>query len=66
MFAFQDVENTVEQGEPNYHETVSLSKTVSERGLLDGKKATDATNEIKTASQRYNQTLEDIQNKKNK
>lgn len=62
----QSAENTVEQGEANYHETVELSKTVSEHGLLQGKKATDAENDIKTASQQYNQTLEDIQRKKNK
>ena len=60
------MEDVLNQGEPNYHETVELAKTVSENEILLDKKAKDAENDMKNSSVRYNQVLEDVQNKKNK
>ncbi len=60
------MEDVLNQGEPNYHETVELAKTVSENEILVDKKAKDAENDMKNSSVRYNQILEDVQNKKNK
>ena len=62
----QETEDVLSQGEPNYHETVELAKTVTENEILVEKKAKDAENDMKTLSTRYNQVLEDVQNKKNK
>jgi ElaB/YqjD/DUF883 family membrane-anchored ribosome-binding protein len=66
VFLLQETENVLSQGEPNYHETVELSKTVSDNEILVDKKAKDAENDMKNASARYNQVLEEVQNKKNK
>ena len=66
MFVFQETEEVLKQGEPNYHETVELAKTVIENEILVDKKAKDAENDMKNLSIRYNQVLEDVQKKKNK
>ena len=63
---FQETEDVLKQGEPNYHETAELVKTISENEILVDKKAKDAENDMKNSSLRYNQLLEDVQNKKNK
>ena len=63
---FQETEGVLNQGEPNYHETAELVKTISENEILVDKKAKDAENDMKNSSLRYNQLLEDVQNKKNK
>ena len=60
------MEDVLQLGEPNYHETVELSKTVLENEILVDKKAKDAENDMKNSSIRYNEILEDIQNRKNK
>ena len=60
------MEDVLKQGEPNYHETGELAKTVTENEILVDKKAKDAENGVKNSSMRYNQVLEDVQNKKNK
>ncbi|XP_028414728.1 nuclear anchorage protein 1-like isoform X2 [Dendronephthya gigantea] len=61
----KEMEDVLAQGEPNYHETVELSKTVLEKEVLVDKKAKDAENDMKNSSIRYNEILEDVQNRKN-